>query len=68
NAAREWLAEHGYDVQMGARPMARLVQERIKRPLADELLFGRLSEGGHVNVTLKDGELVLDIHTETASV
>ncbi len=67
NAAREWLAEHGYDVQMGARPMARLVQERIKRPLADELLFGRLSEGGHVNVTLKDGDLLLDIHTETAS-
>ncbi|HCC82108.1 MAG TPA: ATP-dependent Clp protease ATP-binding subunit ClpA, partial [Methylophaga sp.] len=45
NDAREWLAEHGYDVQMGARPMARLVQEKIKRPLADELLFGKLSDG-----------------------
>lgn len=68
NEAREWLAEHGYDIQMGARPMARLVQERIKRPLADELLFGKLSEGGHVRVLLKDGELSLDIVNETESV
>ncbi|MCX4188904.1 ATP-dependent Clp protease ATP-binding subunit ClpA [Methylophaga sp. OBS3] len=68
NEAREWLAEHGYDIQMGARPMARLVQERIKRPLADELLFGKLSEGGHVRVLLKDNELSLDIVNETESV
>lgn len=68
NDAREWLAEHGYDVQMGARPMARLVQEKIKRPLADELLFGKLSEGGHVRVLLKDNELTLDIINETESV
>ncbi len=68
NDAREWLAEHGYDVQMGARPMARLVQEKIKRPLADELLFGKLSEGGHVRVLLKDNELNLDIINETESV
>ena len=68
NDAREWLAEHGYDVQMGARPMARLVQEKIKRPLADELLFGKLSEGGHVRVLLKDNELILDIINETESV
>ncbi|MEX1201473.1 MAG: ATP-dependent Clp protease ATP-binding subunit ClpA [Methylophaga sp.] len=68
NDAREWLAEHGYDVQMGARPMARLVQEKIKRPLADELLFGKLSEGGHVRVLLKDNELHLEIINETESV
>lgn len=68
NDAREWLAEHGYDVLMGARPMARLVQEKIKRPLADELLFGKLSEGGHVRVLLKDNELHLEIINETESV
>ncbi len=51
-AAREWLARHGYDPAMGARPMARLIQERVKKPLADELLFGKLSNGGHVKVTL----------------
>ena len=66
--ARQWLAEHGYDVAMGARPMARLVQEKIKRPLADELLFGKLSNGGHVQVTLKKGELALEIQTETLTV
>jgi len=67
NDARQWLAEHGYDVTMGARPMARLVQDKIKRPLADELLFGKLSDGGHVRVVLRDGELTLDLLTETAS-
>ncbi|MEW6765524.1 MAG: ATP-dependent Clp protease ATP-binding subunit ClpA [Pseudomonadota bacterium] len=49
-AARAWLAEKGYDPQMGARPMARLIQEQIKRPLAEELLFGSLTEGGQVRV------------------
>ena len=68
NDARNWLAEHGYDVAMGARPMARLVQEKIKRPLADELLFGKLSAGGHVRVILKDDELALDLAAETAPV
>lgn len=58
-AARGWLAKHGYDVQMGARPMARLVQDKIKHPLADELLFGKLSEGGHVVVSLENEELML---------
>lgn len=62
--ARNWLAEHGYDVQMGARPMARLVQEKIKRPLADELLFGQLSNGGHVCVVLEEGELKLDFTSD----
>ncbi|MCH8957989.1 MAG: ATP-dependent Clp protease ATP-binding subunit ClpA [Proteobacteria bacterium] len=49
--ARAWVARHGYDEKMGARPMARLIQEEIKRPLAEELLFGDLSAGGHVQVT-----------------
>ncbi|MFA5684938.1 MAG: ATP-dependent Clp protease ATP-binding subunit ClpA [Lysobacteraceae bacterium] len=55
--ARRWLAEHGFDPQMGARPMARVIQDRIKRKLADELLFGELSEGGRVDVSVRDGEL-----------
>ncbi len=49
-AARSWIAERGYDEKMGARPMARVIQEHIKRPLAEELLFGKLVEGGHVRV------------------
>ncbi len=57
--ARRWLAKHGYDVQMGARPMTRLVQDKIKHPLAEELLFGKLSEGGHVTVGLENDELTL---------
>jgi ATP-dependent Clp protease ATP-binding subunit ClpA len=60
DAARDWIAERGYDEQMGARPMARVIQEHIKRPLADELLFGSLAEGGHVRVTVgEDDELKL---------
>ena len=55
-SARNWLAEHGYDPKMGARPMARLIQEKIKKPLAEELLFGDLVQGGHVHITLEDGE------------
>jgi len=55
---KSWLAEHGYDPKMGARPMARLIQEKIKKPLAEALLFGELSEGGgHVHVSLQDDEL-----------
>jgi ATP-dependent Clp protease ATP-binding subunit ClpA len=68
NDAREWLADNGYDISMGARPMARLVQEKIKRPLADELLFGKLSKGGHVRVVLSDGELALEFENEIESV
>ncbi|MDJ0700556.1 MAG: ATP-dependent Clp protease ATP-binding subunit ClpA [Woeseiaceae bacterium] len=59
--AREWIAERGYDPKMGARPMARIIQEHIKRPLAEELLFGALAEGGHVRVSVgDDGELALN--------
>jgi ATP-dependent Clp protease ATP-binding subunit ClpA len=63
DAARRWIAERGYDPKMGARPMARVIQEHIKRPLAEELLFGRLATGGGVLVTLaSDGSgLALDI-------
>jgi ATP-dependent Clp protease ATP-binding subunit ClpA len=55
--AREWLAEQGFDPEMGARPMKRVIQDKIKRPLADDLLFGALAEGGEVDVSLsrKDG-------------
>jgi len=61
DAARAWIAEKGYDPKMGARPMARVIQEHVKRPLAEELLFGKLEEGGTVRVTLdaEKGELKL---------
>ena len=49
-AARRWIAQKGYDPKMGARPMARVIQEHIKRPLAEELLFGKLEGGGQVRV------------------
>lgn len=63
--ARNWLVEHGYDPLMGARPMARLIQDKIKRPLAEKILFGDLADhGGTVHVTLRDGELVLDVPEE----
>ncbi|HAZ60387.1 MAG TPA: ATP-dependent Clp protease ATP-binding subunit ClpA, partial [Gammaproteobacteria bacterium] len=61
--AREWLAAHGHDPLMGARPMSRLIQERVKRLLADEILFGRLEHGGHVRLIVKDGELDMEIET-----
>ena len=59
--ARLWLAEHGYDHENGARPMARLIDEKLRKYLADELLFGRLSEGGQVKVETKNDELDIDI-------
>lgn len=64
NAARGWLAERGYDVQMGARPMARLIQDKIKRPLAEEILFGELAEhGGVVHIDVAGDELVFEYET-----
>jgi len=64
-AAREWLAQNGFDPLMGARPMARLIQDKVKRPLADELLFGKLSGGsGRVNIDARDGELVVEAQPE----
>lgn len=62
NQARIWLSKNGYDKLMGARPMARLIQERIKHQLAEELLFGKLSQKGHVVVTTKNKELKINIH------
>ncbi|HLD84518.1 MAG TPA: AAA family ATPase, partial [Coxiellaceae bacterium] len=66
--AKEWLAEHGYDNKMGARPMERLIQERLKKPLANALLFGELSDGiaAHIEVFIKDGELSWKIEKATA--
>ena len=56
-SAAAWLAERGYDEQMGARPLARVIQEHVKKPLAEEVLFGKLNEGGTVRVsTSKDLE------------
>jgi ATP-dependent Clp protease ATP-binding subunit ClpA len=57
--ARDWLAEHGFDAQFGARPMARLIQTELKKPLADELLFGKLKGGGKVCVEVEDGKIAL---------
>ncbi|MFB0611857.1 ATP-dependent Clp protease ATP-binding subunit ClpA [Aurantiacibacter poecillastricola] len=59
--AREWLGKRGYDKLMGARPMARLIQERVKQPLAEELLFGKLSAGGEVHVSVKDDKLAFEL-------
>ena len=58
--ARVWLAEKGYDETMGARPMARIIDEKIKRPLAEQLLFGKLMSGGQVRISVKEDELILD--------
>ena len=63
-AARDWLAQHGFDPLMGARPMGRLIQDKVKRPLADELLFGKLVNGGRVRLDVADGELALDVQAE----
>ena len=60
-AAAEWIADEGYDDKMGARPLARVIQEHVKKPLAEELLFGKLAKGGLVKVGVKDGKLDLRI-------
>ncbi len=66
DAAREWLAGKGYDPKMGARPMARVIQEAIKRPLAEELLFGRLSGGGHAFVSVgADDKLSVEVRADS---
>ena len=64
--ARTWLAVHGYDPDMGARPMARLIQEKIKKPLAEALLFGELAGGGHLRITVKDEELAFEMKGKKA--
>ena len=60
-AAKEWLTAKGYDKLYGARPMGRLMQEKIKQPLAEELLFGKLVHGGEVHVHMKDDALAFEI-------
>ncbi len=62
--AADWLAKNGFDELYGARPLGRVIQEHIKKPLADEILFGRLTRGGHVMVVLRDGKLAFDIEGE----
>ena len=66
DSARHWLAERGYDPQMGARPMARVIQEHIKKPLANEILFGKLAGGGEVRITAGEGGLKLEYETKEA--
>jgi ATP-dependent Clp protease ATP-binding subunit ClpA len=61
--ALDWLAKNGFDELYGARPLARVIQENIKKPLADDILFGRLSKGGHVKVVLKDGKIAFEFET-----
>ena len=63
NKARDWLAVNGYDAKMGARPMARLIQEKLKKPLAEELLFGKLVNGGTVLVDELDNEIIFKTST-----
>ena len=62
--AADWLAKNGFDELYGARPLARVIQENIKKPLADEILFGKLIKGGHVKVVLRDGKLAFEIEGE----
>ena len=66
--AREWLADKGYDKAMGARPMARVIQDELKKPLANAILFGELADGGSVKVSIKDKKIHFDFETslETA--
>ncbi len=61
SAAKKWISKRGYDRLYGARPLARVIQEKIKKPLADELLFGKLKRGGEVNISVKDNELDFEI-------
>jgi ATP-dependent Clp protease ATP-binding subunit ClpA len=65
--AADWLAKEGFDELYGARPLARVIQENIKKPLADDILFGRLAKGGHVRVVLKDGKIDFEIEPSTGN-
>ena len=64
-AALDWLAKNGFDELYGARPLARVIQEQIKRPLADDILFGRLAKGGHVKVNLENGKLAFEFDAKS---
>ncbi|MEP0356357.1 ATP-dependent Clp protease ATP-binding subunit ClpA [Paraglaciecola sp.] len=65
NQAREWLAEQGYDKNMGARPMGRVIQQKVKKELANELLFGKLIQGGSVKIDLKNDELSFEFFSDS---
>ena len=65
DALKDFLAKTGFDPLMGARPMARLIQDTIRSALADELLFGRLASGGRVTVDVKDDKVGLEFEEET---
>jgi len=67
SAAKEWLAERGYDRLYGARPLARVIQEHIKKPLAEELLFGRLAKGGVVKVDVAEDKSKLTFEFEESA-
>ena len=67
-SARLWLAEHGCDPKMGARPMARLIQEKIKKPLANDLLFGKLAQGGHVKIYVENDDIAFVIESNELEV
>ena len=62
--ARTWLALNGYDPMMGARPMARVIHDNIKKPLAEELLFGKLLNGGHITIRVEDDKLLLEVESK----
>ncbi len=64
DAAKFWFAEHGYDKNMGARPMSRIIQDELKRPIADELLFGKLVDGGMLTVDISEGKISLLMESE----
>ncbi|MDB5438765.1 MAG: clpA, partial [Caulobacteraceae bacterium] len=65
--AADWLAKNGFDELFGARPLSRVIQEHIKKPLADDILFGRLMKGGHVKVLLKDSKLAFEIESDSTA-
>jgi ATP-dependent Clp protease ATP-binding subunit ClpA len=67
-SARSWLADNGFSPQFGARPMARLLQQALKKPLAEKILFGELQAGGKVFADAKDGKLALKIEANEAAI
>lgn len=68
NTAREWLAKHGYDPQMGARPLGRLIQDKIKKPLSKQILYGQLNDGGRAIVNVSDDEIVIEVPAVAVSI
>ncbi|MBD3307222.1 ATP-dependent Clp protease ATP-binding subunit ClpA, partial [candidate division KSB3 bacterium] len=65
--AKQWLAQHGYDEMYGARPLARLIQTTIRQPLAEEILFGSLQDGGTAQVTMENDTITIQVQSPVAS-